>query len=33
MGIQSSVYYIDYNISMHIPIDELLQGGLEFNFA
>ena len=31
--IQSTVYYIDYSIFMHIPIDGQLQGGLSFNLA
>ena len=33
MRIQSVVDYIDYRISMHIPIDGLLQGGLDSNLA
>ena len=31
--IHSTVYYIDYSIFMHTPIDGQLQGGLGFNLA
>ena len=33
MRIQSAVYHIDYNICMHIPIDEPLQKILGFNLV